>query len=157
MLTTISSQMEEIEVINVLKRYSDKKTECDKITSFYIYCCDLVTFSTFLVWSKVQQNMWQNMCKAKYKKLGNGQIHYNYFSITTTSRFFKRFVFHAISFVMVTICILVRLLGNISMHYNQLSITYNQLSISSFSNKLSFHVSFILLDCDIHLRKFKKV
>ena len=55
--------MNEIEVINVLKRYSNKKTEKeterDKITIAFIQCCDLVIFRTFLAWSKlcVKQNI----------------------------------------------------------------------------------------------------
>ena len=38
--------------INIF-RYSDKKTESDKITSAFIWCCDLVTLSTFLAWSNL--------------------------------------------------------------------------------------------------------
>ena len=37
-------------------------------------------------------------CKAKYETLENEKIHYNYFSIITTSNFFKRFVVR-ISFI----------------------------------------------------------
>ena len=53
--------MDEIGVINILKRYISKNTErererereSDKISSVFIKCCDLVTFSTFLAWSKL--------------------------------------------------------------------------------------------------------
>ena len=58
--------MDEIEVINILKRYSDKKTEREggregetdrqtdrKSSSFFILCCDLAISSTFLVCSKL--------------------------------------------------------------------------------------------------------
>ena len=57
--------MNEVELINIFKRCSGKKIEIDKITSVFIECCDLVTFSTFLVWSKLN-------AEGKYKKLGNG-------------------------------------------------------------------------------------
>ena len=49
--------MNEIEVINILKRYTDKKErererESDKILTAFIYCVDLVTFNTFSACSK---------------------------------------------------------------------------------------------------------
>ena len=47
------------------------------------------------IWSHLPRS-WPGlnyMSKAKYETLGNGSIHYNYFSVTTTSSFFKRFIF----------------------------------------------------------------
>ena len=66
MLTTIRSSMDEIEVINIFKRYSDKKTE--RVTRSPVFL-----FSA-AIWSHLAHS-WPGlnyMCKAKYKKLGNG-------------------------------------------------------------------------------------
>ena len=48
-------QIDEVEVLNVLKRYIDKKIdrESNYITSAFIYCDDLVKFSTLLAWPKL--------------------------------------------------------------------------------------------------------
>ena len=78
--------MDRIEVINILKGCSDKKAE--KVIKSPPFL-----FAT--IWSYLAQS-WSGLkykCKAKCKTLGNRQIHYNYFSITTTSSIFKRFVF----------------------------------------------------------------
>ena len=79
--------MDEIKVINILKRCSDKEAE------------RVIKPPAFLfeaIWSYLAHS-WPGlkyMCKEKYETLGNRQVHYNYFSITKTSSFFKRFVFH---------------------------------------------------------------
>ena len=44
------------------------------------------------IWSHSWPGL-NDMYKAKYKTLGNGYIHYNYFSTTRTSSFFKRLGF----------------------------------------------------------------
>ena len=66
MLTTISPLMDEIEFINVLKRYSDKKTK------------RLIKSPAFLlsveIWSYLAHS-WSGLnyiYKTKYKTLGNG-------------------------------------------------------------------------------------
>ena len=57
--------MDEIDVINILKRYIDKKTDrVIKSPAFLVSAA---------VWSHLAHS-WpglNNMCKAKYKKLGN--------------------------------------------------------------------------------------
>ena len=56
MLTTIRSYTYETEVTNILKRYSDKKTDRQRERESERerkISCDLVTFSTFLTWSKL--------------------------------------------------------------------------------------------------------
>ena len=58
--------MDEIEVINFLKRYSDKNTE--RVTKLPVFL-----FSA-AIWSHLAHS-WPDlnyMCKAKYKTLGNG-------------------------------------------------------------------------------------
>ena len=67
------------------------------------------------IWSHLVQS-WSGlkyMSKAKYKRFENREIHYNYFSITTTSSFFKRPDFRA-CFIFLACC----------MHLNKFSRKY---------------------------------
>ena len=79
--------MDQIDVINFLKQYSDKKTE--RVVKSPLFLFNAASLS-HLAHSRPGLNY---MCKVKYKTLGNEQIRYSYFSITTTSSLFKRFVF----------------------------------------------------------------
>ena len=86
-LTNVSSYMNEVEVTNIFKRYSDKTIERVIKSPAFLF--------SVAIWSHLAHS-WSGlnyMCKVKYKTLGNRWIHYNYFSITTTSSFFKRFFF----------------------------------------------------------------
>ena len=78
----------EIEVVNVLKRCSEKKRE--KVIKLPVFLLSAEKWS-YLVhpWSSLNYT-----CKAIYKALGNGKIQCDFFSITTASSFFKRFVLH---------------------------------------------------------------
>ena len=79
--------MDEIKVINIFKRCSDKEVEGVIKSPAFLFAA---------IWSYLAHS-WlgpKYMCKEKYETLGNRQVHYNYFSITKTSSFFKRFVFH---------------------------------------------------------------
>ena len=76
-------------MINILKRYSDKKIERVMKSSVFLFSA--------AIWLHLAHS-WLSlnyMCKAKCKTLENKQIHFNYFSITTISSFFKRFIFRA--------------------------------------------------------------
>ena len=135
MLTTIGSQIDEIEVINILKGYRDKKIENDKISSFFIQCCDLVTFSTFLGWSKhisVKQNI---------KRLEMDKYITFTFQLQRHLSFLKDLFFVFVLFVLVALYISVYQKKK-RLYYNQLSIPYNQLSISSFNKKNKFSCLF---------------
>ena len=72
MLTTISSQMDEIEVITILKRYKDKKTERERERKRRVIKSPAFLFSTaiwpYLAHSRSGLNY---MCKAKHKTLEN--------------------------------------------------------------------------------------
>ena len=85
MLVTIRSYMDEIEVINILKGCSDKKAERLIKSAAFLFAA--IWLHLAHSWSGVKC-----MVKAKYKTLGN-RYYQNYFSITTTSKFFKKFVF----------------------------------------------------------------
>ena len=63
MPTAISSQMDEIEVINVLKRYSDKKRERE--TERFLFSAAIQTYLANS-WSDISY-----MCKVKYKIFAN--------------------------------------------------------------------------------------
>ena len=58
--------MDEIEVINILKRYSDKKTK--RVIKLPVFLFS-ATILSHLAYSWPDLNY---MCKAKYKTLGNG-------------------------------------------------------------------------------------
>ena len=62
---TISSQIDEIEVTNVLKRYSDKKVE--RMIKSSAFLCSAVIWS-YLAHSWPGLNF---LCKARYKTLEN--------------------------------------------------------------------------------------
>ena len=135
MLTTIGSQIDEIEVINILKGYRDKKIENDKISSFFIQCCDLVTFSTFLGWSK-------HICvKQNIKRLEMDKYITFTFQLQRHLSFLKDLFFVFVLFVLVALYISVYQKKK-RLYYNQLSIPYNQLSISSFNKKNKFSCLF---------------
>ena len=135
MLTTIGSQIDEIEVINILKGYRDKKIENDKISSFFIQCCDLVTFSTFLGWSK-------HICvKQNIKRLEMDKYITFTFQLQRHLSFLKDLFFVFVLFVSVALYISVYQKKK-RLYYNQLSIPYNQLSISSFNKKNKFSCLF---------------
>ena len=87
MLTTISSLIDEKEVITVLKRYSDKKIESVIKSPVFLFSAAIWSYLAHS-WSDLNY-----MCKAKYTTLENGSMHFDYFSITSTSSFFKRFAF----------------------------------------------------------------
>ena len=64
MLTTIRTQMDEIEVINILKRCSDKKTQRVIKSLAFLFAA---------IWSQLADS-WPGlkyMCKTKYKTFGN--------------------------------------------------------------------------------------
>ena len=67
---------------------------------------------------------------------------------------FKNLFFVFVSFVLVVIRISISLLGN---KYFMISFSLHIISFPFlvFSKKLNFHVSLVLLDCDIRLRKSK--
>ena len=65
MLTTISSQMDEIEVITILKRYKDKKTERVIKSPAFLFS---TAIWPYLAHSRSGLNY---MCKAKHKTLEN--------------------------------------------------------------------------------------
>ena len=135
MLTTIGSQIDEIEVINILKGYRDKKIENDKISSFFIQCCDLVTFSTFLGWSK-------HICvKQNIKRLEMDKYITFTFQLQRHLSFLKDLFFVFVLFVLVALYISVYQKKK-RLYYNQLSIPYNQLSISSLNKKNKFSCLF---------------
>ena len=64
MLATIRSYMDEIEVINILKRCSDKKAERLIKSAAFLFAA--IWLHLAHSWSGVKY-----MCKAKYKTLGN--------------------------------------------------------------------------------------
>ena len=98
-------------------------------------CRDLVTRSTFLVWSKPKQNI--KLLKIdKHCKIN--------FPLQQHLVFLKGIQFSCFSFIR---------LDCYMQTDKQLFIIFNYLSISSFFKKL--HVCFIYLDCNIHLRKLK--
>ena len=98
--------MDEVAVTNILKRYSDKKTEGVIKSPEFLFS---VAIRSHLAHSWPGLNY---MCKAKYQTLGNGEMHYNYFSITTTCTFLKDLFFVSVLFVLIAIYISVSLLGN---------------------------------------------
>ena len=65
MLATISSQMDEIDVTNVLKRYSNKKTEKMVKPPAFLFSAAIWSY---LAYSQPGLNY---MCKQKYKTLVN--------------------------------------------------------------------------------------
>ena len=150
MLTTIGSQIDEIEVINILKGYRDKKIENDKISSFFIQCCDLVTFSTFLGWSK-------HICvKQNIKRLEMDKYITFTFQLQRHLSFLKDLFFVFVLFVLVALYISVyqkKKKGYIIISFPSHTISF--LFLVS-TKKINFHICFILLDSDIHLRKLKK-
>ena len=64
MLTTIRFYMNEVEVINSFKRYSDEKTERVTKSPAFLFSAAI---SAAHYWPGLNY-----MCKAKYKTLGNG-------------------------------------------------------------------------------------
>ena len=66
MLMAIRSKMDKTEVINILKRYSDKKTE-RMIKSLEFLFSDVLQSHLTYSWPGLHY-----MCKTKYKTLGNG-------------------------------------------------------------------------------------
>ena len=67
MLTTIRSYMNKVNVINIFKRYSDKKT--DRVIKSPVFLLSAAIWS-HLAHSWPSLNIY--MCKAKHKTLGNG-------------------------------------------------------------------------------------
>ena len=85
METTIRISMDEVQVIDNLRRHSNKKAE--RLPSVFLFSA--------AIWSH-SAHSWPGlhyMCKEVYETLGNKYIHYNYFSIRTKSSFVRRFVF----------------------------------------------------------------
>ena len=104
-------RMDETEAINVLKRYSDKKTESViKLP---------VLLSSVVIWSYLA-HYWSGLnytCKANYEMELDKYIVIT-FPLQRHVVFLKDLFFMLISFLLVTICILVSLLRNRSIHYN---------------------------------------
>ena len=71
MMSTIRSQMDEIEVINILKQYSDKKAERMIKSPAFLF--------NAAIWSCISHS-WPGlnyMWKPKYKAFRNGEIYYD--------------------------------------------------------------------------------
>ena len=98
--------MNEIEVINILKRSSDKKIKIKIKSRAYLFSS---VFWLLLSHSWPDLNY---MCKAKYKTLVNGLIHYVNFPLQQHLAFLKDLFVVFVLFVLVAICISVSLLGN---------------------------------------------
>ena len=116
---SILTTMQKVESSNAianrsLKQCSNKKTEGvikSPVFLFAAICSHLVQS-----WSGPKY-----MSKAKYKRFENREIHYNYFSITATSSFFKRPDFRA-CFILLACC----------MHLNKFSRKYINIVLLAF-------------------------
>ena len=97
METTIRFSMDEVQVIDNLRRHSNKKAE--RLPSVFLFSA--------AIWSH-SAHSWPGlhyMSKEVYETLGNKYIHYNYFSIRTKFSFVKDLFFGFVLFVLVAICI----------------------------------------------------
>ena len=98
--------MDKIEVINVLKQYSNKKTERVIKSKVFLFGAT--------IWSYLAR-CWpvlNYMCKKNIKHLEIDKFIIITFPLQRHITFLKDLFFVFISFVLVTICILVSLIGN---------------------------------------------